>query len=838
MDSSLNHTLQESLFNCGSERIIASAVVKNIANKKSRKTILCLCVTDDTPVMVSIKIIRQNMDKVDSFIRKEHFPFRELRLVDGINPRKQSSEFILMVYDRQFHLQCENAEAKEFFIKQLYKLSEKYLPIQKPDFVNISLPVDELIFNPQCSNSFEPNYAEAEEMTNDYKPISAKEEEDFHRLLAMTELTIGQAKQFAAVLNDQLASLDGTNIATIMGSEQQINELIASIDSALDQADCIEKKLDEYDAILSVVRDSAELIEEKETLRQIELSNFNKLQSELDAFISLIDDVITDEHIEALQNANLSDPVGITQCSRAAGVLNLFLAKKTDISSMKAYQEKQDSINKVANEFIDRLFSYLTALFTNMESLLEPQNLGEIIIQKQTQRHRALLPYSELIDWLRQNRNKIYLNVIDRYKIEAKKLYSNEFNRFFGELATRATNLGNNRNRLQSPNDLDLYLKSYNELLETGVAESRSIVESEQKFILRFFHITSDLIAQLELQSISSGESSGNTIGMSERQFNEQIKAALAPIFSTLPEHVQKFVEHCSSHHSFIIITLYATLCQRLSFYHDVSSYFSLLYGSFLVGVKRLFDEKMQFIENKFARIKLSKRGRVGILFTIEEFYTLAKTSDSIFGKSQRRGDLDKWLQKLCDAIVNGINSISESSLSKYPSQVVRFENFHKFYSILSELKLECLDSMRKSIKQLYQENLDLYVRENIGRPFDKIQTFFEQLEHRKNEAGPRFKDVLYEPQFSRSELRRVINTHPAKEVKRGLVELFKKIEKHLSPQSPLLEVVWRNMQDELLKQIKRWNELIRDYYPSGPELDQVTIDDILRFFSEIAQQH
>ena len=27
-----------------------------------------------------------------------------------------------MVYDRQFHLQCENAEAKEFFIKQLYKV--------------------------------------------------------------------------------------------------------------------------------------------------------------------------------------------------------------------------------------------------------------------------------------------------------------------------------------------------------------------------------------------------------------------------------------------------------------------------------------------------------------------------------------------------------------------------------------------------------------------------------------------------------------------------------------------------------------------------------------------
>lgn len=47
---------------------------------------------------------------------------------------------------------------------------------------------------------------------------------------------------------------------------------------------------------------------------------------------------------------------------------------------------------------------------------------------------------------------------------------------------------------------------------------------------------------------------------------------------------------------------------------------------------------------------------------------------------------------------------------------------FILYLAILSELKLECLDSMRKSIKQLYQENLDLYVRENIGRPFDKIQ--------------------------------------------------------------------------------------------------------------------
>lgn len=40
-----------------------------------------------------------------------------------------------------------------------------------------------------------------------------------------------------------------------------------------------------------------------------------------------------------------------------------------------------------------------------------------------------------------------------------------------------------------------------------------------------------------------------------------------------------------------------------------------------------------------------------------------------------------------------------------------------------------------------------------------------------------------------------VISLYPGKEVKKGLEQLYKKIEKHLADDSPLLQVVWRNMQ-------------------------------------------
>lgn len=60
---------------------------------------------------------------------------------------------------------------------------------------------------------------------------------------------------------------------------------------------------------------------------------------------------------------------------------------------------------------------------------------------------------------------------------------------------------------------------------------------------------------------------------------------------------------------------------------------------------------------------------------------------------------------------------------------------------------------------------------------------------------GKKPEEIGYEQQHSRMELKKVIALYPAREVKKGLENLYRQIEKHLCSQSPLLEVVWRNMQ-------------------------------------------
>jgi hypothetical protein len=50
----------------------------------------------------------------------------------------------------------------------------------------------------------------------------------------------------------------------------------------------------------------------------------------------------------------------------------------------------------------------------------------------------------------------------------------------------------------------------------------------------------------------------------------------------------------------------------------------------------------------------------------------------------------------------------------------------------MSELKLECLDGRRKAVKAMYQEHIDAYVRQSMGRPLDRIQVYTAVLAFNK----------------------------------------------------------------------------------------------------------
>ena len=83
-----------------------------------------------------------------------------------------------------------------------------------------------------------------------------------------------------------------------------------------------------------------------------------------------------------------------------------------------------------------------------------------------------------------------------------------------------------------------------------------------------------------------------------------------------------------------------------------------------------------------------------------------------------------------------------------------------------------------------------------------------------------------------------VIALYPGKEVKKGLESLYKKVERHLSEEEGLTQVVWRAMQEEFISQYKNVEDLIRRCYPGAQITLEFTIDEVLQYFSDIARSH
>lgn len=73
---------------------------------------------------------------------------------------------------------------------------------------------------------------------------------------------------------------------------------------------------------------------------------------------------------------------------------------------------------------------------------------------------------------------------------------------------------------------------------------------------------------------------------------------------------------------------------------------------------------------------------------------------------------------------------------------------------------------------------------------FFSLQIFFEGVQE-CIAAGVKEDEVGYQLAFSKQELRKNIKEYPAKDIKKGLELLYKKVEKHLCEEENLLQVKW-----------------------------------------------
>uniref|UniRef100_A0AAZ3Q6P1 Exocyst complex component 1 n=1 Tax=Oncorhynchus tshawytscha TaxID=74940 RepID=A0AAZ3Q6P1_ONCTS len=553
--------------------------------------------------------------------------------------------------------------------------------------------------------------------------------------------------------------------------------------------------------------------------------------------------------------------------------------------------------NHLNNVFVHQYFSLSSFWLGHDQSSVLSQHMAELTLPKHSPLHRDLLHYAKLMEWLKNTQREKYEGLSRTYVDYMTRLYEREIKDFFevakikmagtakegkgnkfgktlifslwfehvfncylsrapglhgssGKLTGSTSSLnklavqGSSSRRSQSSSLLDMGNMSasdldvadrtkFDKIFEQVLSELEPLCLAEQDFISKFFKLQ-------QHPTLGEVEESDGVVPSRQPTPGEKdmVRLMMNKVFQSIETELNSLITLGDKIDTFHSLYMLVKMSHHVWTAENVdpTSYLSTTLGNVLVTVKRNFDKCISGQIRQMEEVKISKKSKVGILPFVAGFEEFAELAETIFRNAERRGDLDKAYVKLIRAVFMNVEKVANES-QKTPRDVVMMENFHHIFSTLSHLKISCLETERREAKHKYTDHLQSYVINSLGQPLEKLNHFFEGVEARVAQ-GVREDEVSYQLAFNKQELRKVIKEYPGKEVKKGLDNLYKKVDKHLCEEESLLQVVWHSMQDEFIRQYKHFEGLIGRCYPGSGITMEFTIGDMLEYFSSIAQSH
>jgi len=851
--TALRLRLQKELFDVTEEHLVGLAHIARLEKEKKKKRdwLLALTSTKDVPVYAKMYLLKMNEKEV--FKKKQDWQIRDLKRLDGVSA--ESLE-LKMDLDERYTWTFNTVEEKESFIKVLQQMCDKYNIGRRTKYINMAWVTGAA--DQSARGQGLPGNNPTQEDEVGYQAISEKETSDLKALMSGCETAISAADQFADRLSRELSVLDGDNIHSMMASEEAVDNLMDLLTTSINQVEILESRLNQYDEFLEHIRDSMEKMEGKTESLETVNNNNALLLTELDNIINKLQ--IPHEYQMILADADFNNPDLLPAIIEAAQALSHALLAPIPYSMTKlaAVQEQRKRCDKWKDKFSKNFCRHMTHTFIHVgnesgENTSHASN-PKLVLQIRTNIHKELLPYSQLMHWLKQLEPKSFFQLQETYTSNLSKLYERDLSRFLEDAYLRVGGVGPPLGAIPEvggKKTSKLMMSSYSQLLgsdrETWASENNvrererfdaslelllsclePVVMAEQNFCLAFFKMDSK-VSDAPVRFCGAKTKT-------QKQVTEELRKMMSEVFRSMEEELVKFLGFFEKSDSYNSMYSYVRLSSHVLQAQDTGSFLAITLGSALIKTKRNLDKLMQAQMKSIEDCKPPRKSKCGIISFTGNLGEFLSSTELIFRDSDRRTDIEKWYMTIIISIMDHIPRVAKEH-QKTPQEVVKMENFHHLHAELSALKIPVLDNFKRDAKQRYTEALHNYVTQYFGRPLEKVNQFFDGVSA-KISAGVKEAEISYQLQYSKQELRKVLSSYPGKEVKKGLADLYKKVEKHLSEEENLLQVVWHAMQEEFIRQYKYIEDLLQRCYPGAQISLDFTISNILEYFSDIAITH
>eukprot|EP00095_Tigriopus_kingsejongensis_P011050 snap_masked-scaffold23_size669530-processed-gene-1.4 protein:Tk11050 transcript:snap_masked-scaffold23_size669530-processed-gene-1.4-mRNA-1 annotation:"exocyst complex component 1" len=867
--SGIQLRLHREVFSPNGDQLLS--MVECTSEKKGKRREIFICLLNETQqsaqFRISITEMKAHPDRPQELPKKKRsWSIKDLVGIDakhhplGDKLELQGENHFELEFEKPFSWMAVQAEELNKFLATLINLCYRHAAIY-PNLRLANLP-PALVHLAQKPGEIEPQSASSQggeawpipeplDEETAYQAISDRETGDLMALMGKCEHAVTNADVFVDDLTRQLSALDDSNISSILQSEENVDKLMQMLEKAVNHTDLVESRLNQYDEYLEHIRDSMDKMEGKTVSIETVNANNKKLLQSVESIVKQLDLPYRYQH--ALREAEFNQSNKLRDSIQAAKALRRVLEADIDpnLTKMKAVEDQIKNCSRIRDKFSRSVQSHLTNLFVHYgndtDNLEAGGHGGQLKLTRRKHIHKELMKYSELVHWIKPMDPKGFADLQSSYRQNLCKLYDKDIRKFF-ELA-RYRISGGKQPAVVAGSSTDLSGKKsgkpgggligtdadsinselslsererFDDVMETVLIEVEDICMDEQYFSINFF----------KMDQIDKA----NPEPRKDKKVMMEARDMMAEMFPSLESELLHFIAFYEKSDSFFTLHALVRLSKHVLSTQDTGSFLAISLGSVLVQIKRNFDNFMKLQLASIREVRVPRRQKCAILSFVSNFEGFVNTTESIFKGSERRSDLEKWyitlVQEMCFVIVR-----VGRDHGKTPAEVIKMENYHHLHALLSQMKISALEGLKKEIKQKYIEAQQAYVTQYFGRPLDKLNLFFDGIQQRVA-AGVKESEISYQLAFSKQELRKVIAAYPGKEVKKGLDSLYKKVERHLCEEENLIQVVWRAMQEEFIRQYKHVEDMIQRCYPGAQITLDFTINEVLEYFSDIARSH
>ncbi|XP_055332832.1 exocyst complex component 1-like [Paramacrobiotus metropolitanus] len=871
-NSEVRQVLHQQVFAPDQERLIFAIPVTPFVDRK-RIRYLCLAVGKETAFVYVVKQDRKAFRK-----KPEAWPVFLLKEINGRSQRGEPSlDFELIFGDQRskpatYVWSASTVSEKNAFLVQLAKLQRKFAdPVQLGQLRFVGLGEDledqlaRIVLESNASkqelkpagmplvSSQHTFVQDKEEMLN----ITEKEQQDLEKVFELSRQFDYDVDVLMKKLTEEIGQMESANVHDLMNTHNDIENICRLIDQSVDDLNKVDQKITKYHDLVGTVSDQVTMMDETGHKLKVQNKNVKKLITDISAVLSALDFNMT--YRVALMDGDLMNKEKLPEIIEAANVLSQVSKAPLPygFEYHPAVDHEKKRLERLKATFGNRVIQNLTNSFVSYSNNHPPRR-DDLILVSHLPMFRTMLPYAKIVRWMKDNLPQMYDSLTKTYTEKLGELYRYEYTDFFEKVRSRITTSAEASNatrlnpeywlgwdeeiRLQ-PSDYADYKANLDHFRTVFRQVAKSVTE-EQNFLIEFF----GLPPENEPPSADADKADGTAIAAGRPNLASQIsvyksdtplKLRLKELFKNIDEMLIGVVATSDKANKLNNMELLVVIHEILIDMEPQCPFLGKCYGGMMIALKRNFDNYMRDQVSHVLNAKVPKRSRFGPLPFVCNFEHFASFAENIFQGSQRRIDLDRaYYNLLKQGIFEGINRIANHKDCKTPGEVVFLENYHRLSDILSRLKIASLEDIRRDTRQGYNDYRKSYVQAMLGKPLEKVQVFFDGVDAKIQTTGIQPHEVSFTTQFGKAELTKVLAMYPRSVVKKGLEQLYRKVEKQLSDEENLLQVVWRDMQQEFIEQYQNYQRLIEVCYPNSQIVFGFGIDDILKIFEEIAASH